>query len=150
MRDDRTIRTQVILVIRGIDHIGVATADPATVGTFMSALGLRLDSSGVAEAYGVSCEFWRYPAMAGQPAVELVAPAGPSSAVSDRLTRTGPGLYHIAFEVDGIEPELARLAASGFVAIDAVACPGARRGMRVAFMYLRRPAGILIELVEYT
>ena len=65
------------------------------------------------------------------------------------LARSGPGLYHIAFVVDDIERELERLRTHGFVAVDPQPCNGARPGMRVAFMYLRRPAGMLIELVEY-
>lgn len=135
-------------VIVGIDHIGLVTDDPAGVATFMSELGLEPVSSGVAEAYGVSCDFWRHP-RDGAPAVEVVAPVSPRSVVADQLARRGPGLYHIAFEVDGIEAELTRLRQAGFVAVDAQPCAGALAGMRVAFLYLRRPAGLLVELVEY-
>ena len=136
-------------MIKGIDHIGLATEDPAALAPFLTALGLRLDDAAVAEPYGVSCEFWSHPAAGGQPAVELVSPVRSDSAVTDRLAKLGPGLYHLAFEVDELEPELARLRAAGFVQIDATPCAGARPGMRVAFMYLRKPAATLIELVEY-
>lgn len=136
-------------MIKGIDHIGLATEDPATLAPFLTALGLCRDDAAVAESYGVSCEFWSHPAAGGQPAVELVSPVRSDSAVTDRLAKQGPGLYHLAFEVDELEPELARLRAAGFVQIDATPCAGARPGMRVAFMYLRKPAATLIELVEY-
>ncbi|HEU5269320.1 MAG TPA: VOC family protein [Jatrophihabitans sp.] len=136
-------------MIKGIDHIGLATDDPAVLAPFLTALGLRRDDAAVAEAYGVSCEFWSHSSGAGQPAVELVSPVRPDSAVAERLAKQGPGLYHLAFEVDELEPELARLRAAGFVQIDATPCAGARPGMRVAFMYLRKPAATLIELVEY-
>lgn len=136
-------------MIKGIDHIGLATDDPQALAPFLSALGLRRDDAGIAQEYGVSCEFWSHPAASGQPAVELVAPAGSESAVTERLAKQGPGLYHLAFEVDELEPELARLRAAGFVQIDANPCTGARPGMRVAFLYLRKPAATLIELVEY-
>jgi methylmalonyl-CoA/ethylmalonyl-CoA epimerase len=136
-------------VIKGIDHIGLATDDPAALEPFLTALGLRRDDAAVAEPYGVSCEFWSHPAAGGQPAVELVSPVRADSAVTDRLAKQGPGLYHLAFEVDELEPELARLRGAGFVQIDATPCAGARPGMRVAFLYLRKPAATLIELVEY-
>jgi methylmalonyl-CoA/ethylmalonyl-CoA epimerase len=124
------------------------TDDPTGVGKYISALGMHLADGGLAHDYGVACEFWQH-RDAGQPAVEVVAPVGEDSAVTDYLARKGPGLYHIAFEVDDVEHELARLSGSGFVAVDRAPCAGARAGMRVAFMYLRKPAGLLIELVQY-
>ena len=136
-------------VILGIDHIGLVTDDPGGVGTFLADLGMRETDRGVAEAYGVTCQFWRHSAGDGGPAVELVAPVTDGSAVQGHLTRTGPGLYHIAFEVDDVDAEIARLSRSGFVPVDARPRPGARPGMQVAFMYLRRPACLLIELVRY-
>jgi len=136
-------------VIKGIDHIGLATDDPAALAPFLTALGLRRDDAGIAREYAVSCEFWSHPDSQGQPAVELVSPAGAESAVTERLAKQGPGLYHLALEVDELEVELARLRAAGFVQVDASPCAGARPGMRVAFMYLRKPAATLIELVEY-
>ncbi|MFL6160591.1 MAG: VOC family protein [Jatrophihabitantaceae bacterium] len=136
-------------MIIGIDHIGLATDDPAALAQFLTALGLRRDDGAVADAYGVSCEFWSHPDSGGQPAIELVAPVRADSAVTDRLANQGPGLYHLAFQVDELAAELVRLRQAGFVQIDAAPCAGARPGMRVAFMYLRKPAATLIELVEY-
>lgn len=136
-------------MIIGIDHIGLATEDPAGLAPFLSALGLQRDDAAVAEAYGVSCEFWSHPDAGGQPAIELVSPVRTDSAVTDRLAKQGPGLYHLAFQVDELEPELDRLRRAGFVQIDASPCAGARPGMRVAFLYLRKPAATLIELVQY-
>ena len=136
-------------MILGIDHIGIATDDPTGVGSFMTMLGLQKSGSGQARAYDVSCEFWRHPAAPEGPAVEIVAPLGEGSAISGRLSDNGPGLYHIAFEVHDLEGGLARLRGEGFVALDAAPCAGALEGMRVAFMFLRRPASLIIELVEY-
>lgn len=135
-------------MIRGIDHIGLATQDAAGVGPFLSALGMHRGDAGLARDYGVTCEFWQFD-QAGQPAIETVCPSGPDSAVTRYLEKKGAGLYHVAFEVDDIELELARLRGEGFVAIDERPRAGARVGMQVAFMYLRRPADLLIELVQY-
>jgi methylmalonyl-CoA/ethylmalonyl-CoA epimerase len=105
--------------------------------------------SGVAEQYQVACEFWQPAGRAGDPAIELVSPAGAGSALDGQLARNGPGLHHIAIEVDRIEPELDRLRAAGFTLVDRAPCAGARAGMLVAFTYLARPAGLLVELVQY-
>jgi methylmalonyl-CoA/ethylmalonyl-CoA epimerase len=136
-------------VILGIDHIGVATSDPAQAAAFLDALEMSPAESGPAEDYGVACQFWRYPGQPAMPAIEIVSPTQDDSAIAGRLTRDGPGLYHIAFAVQGIEAELNRLRAASFSTVDSSPRCGAIRGMRVAFMYARRPAGLLIELVEY-
>ncbi|MFC4907211.1 VOC family protein [Actinomadura gamaensis] len=136
-------------MILGIDHIGLATDDPDGVAPFLSALGLAASDRGVAEAYGVACEFWHRPGEPAHPAVELVSPAGDDSSVAGRLADPGPGLYHLAFTVDDLEADLAKLRAQGFTAVDREPCAGARPGMRVAFLYARRPAGLLVELVQY-
>lgn len=134
-------------MILGIDHIGLATGDPARVGAFLAALGMRQQDRGLAEDYGVACEFWAY--RGSGPAVELVTPAGRPSAIDDLLARRGPGLYHLALLVDDLAGEQARLRGEGFVPVDRTPCAGARPGMRVAFLYLPRPAALLVELVEY-
>jgi methylmalonyl-CoA/ethylmalonyl-CoA epimerase len=136
-------------MILGIDHIGVATDDPSGVGAFMTTLGLQMSGSGQARDYLVSCDFWRHPMTPAGPAIEVVAPLAEGSAIAGRLAADGPGLYHLAFEVDDLEGELARLRGEGFVALDAAPCSGALEGMRVAFIFLRRPASLVIELVEY-
>jgi methylmalonyl-CoA/ethylmalonyl-CoA epimerase len=136
-------------VIKGIDHIGLATEDPDGVAMFLTALGMGKDDEGVAAGYGVACEFWSFPGTDGQPAVELVTPVREDSALSDHFTRRSPSLYHVAFEVDDLDAELTRLRGHGLVPVDAAPCAGARPGMRVAFMYVPKPAALLIELVQY-
>ncbi|MBE1533915.1 VOC family protein [Actinomadura algeriensis] len=137
-------------MILRIDHVGIAAADAEGTGAALNALGLLRTCAGPAADYGVTCDFWTVAGRAGDPAIEVVSPAGEDSAVAGVLARRGPGPYHVAFEVDDVRAELARLRELGCVAVDAEPRRGARPGMRVAFMYLRRPAGLLIELVEYT
>ncbi|WP_211786132.1 VOC family protein [Kitasatospora viridis] len=127
--------------------MGVATGDPQGAGDLLAALGLSLGESGNAETYGVSCDFWQ--AAKGGGAVELVAPLDEEAAISRRLADHGPGLYHVAFEVDDVAAELERLRGLGWVPVDREPQPGARPGMWVAFVYAKRPAGLLVELVEY-
>jgi methylmalonyl-CoA/ethylmalonyl-CoA epimerase len=133
-------------MILGVDHVGLMTNDPDAVGEFMIALGLRKSGSGVADDYGVACEFWGTPQGS---AIEVVSPVRENSSVSDMLGRSGPGLFHVAFLADDIELEFSRLRRKGFAAVDSRPCRGARPGMKVAFMYLPKPAGILVELVQY-
>ncbi|MFD4986138.1 VOC family protein [Streptomyces sp. NPDC058374] len=136
-------------MILRIDHVGLATEDPGGVAAFMTTLGLRKYDEGHADDYGVACEFWQFGGGLGNPAVEIVSPTQEPSAISGRLARQGPGLYHLAFEVDDLESETARLRGEGWTAVDATPCKGARDGMTVAFLYAPAPAGLLVELVHY-
>lgn len=140
-------------MILGIDHIGLATDDPAGAGAFMATLGMRSAGGGIAADYGVACEFWHYPGEQGQPgasaSIEIVSPAADDSAISGRLAEQGPGIYHVAFTVDDIGLEMRRLRDQGLVVVDRAPCAGARPGMQVVFLYMGRPVALLIELVQY-
>jgi methylmalonyl-CoA/ethylmalonyl-CoA epimerase len=78
-----------------------------------------------------------------------VTPVREDSALSDHFTRRSPSLFHVAFEVDDLDAELVRLRGHGLVPVDAAPCSGARPGMRVSFLYVPKPAALLIELVQY-
>jgi methylmalonyl-CoA/ethylmalonyl-CoA epimerase len=80
--------------------------------------------------------------------IELLEPTAPDSAVARFLERRGPGLHHLAYRVDNIDAELARLAAAGYELIDRNGRPGAG-GHRVAFLHPRSTGGVLVELVEH-
>lgn len=136
-------------MILRIDHIGLATPEPDALGPYLAALGLSKVDEGVAPGYGVACEFWARGWAAGEPSIELVSPAQTGSVLDRHLAHGGPGLHHIAVEVDRIEPELSRLRQAGFTPVDREPCAGARAGMTVAFTYLPKPAGLLVELVRY-
>ena len=135
-------------MILRIDHIGLATGEPGALAPFLGALGMSKVDSGTAAAYQVACEFWRS-GQDGEPLIERVSPAGAGSVLDNQLARRGPGLHHIAVEVDSVETELDRLRQAGFTPVDRTPCAGARQDMLVAFTYLPRPAGLLVELVQY-
>ncbi|MEU7114575.1 VOC family protein [Streptomyces sp. NPDC046182] len=136
-------------MILGLDHVGLATADPARAGAQLAALGLARTDHGEAAAYGVSCEFWSLPGAPASTAVELVSPTRSGSAIDGRLAGAGPGLYHLAFTVDDLAGETARLRSLGYLLLDAEPCRGARPGMSVTFLYQPEPADLLVELVHY-
>ena len=84
----------------------------------------------------------------GAACIELIAPKGSDSLVRF-LAKRGPGLHHIAFEVEGLEEAIATLKAMGMAMIDEVPRIGAR-GHKVAFVHPRAFGGVLVELVEPT
>lgn len=65
------------------------------------------------------------------------------------LDNRGPGLHHMAFEVDVIDAALADLRERGVRLIDGEARAGGM-GTRIAFLHPSAFGGVLVELVERT
>jgi methylmalonyl-CoA/ethylmalonyl-CoA epimerase len=82
----------------------------------------------------------------GDMSIELIAPRG-NEGLTRFLDKRGPGLHHVAIEVDRIDEAIALLAAMGVPLIDAQPRPGAR-GHKVAFVHPKATGGVLVELVE--
>ncbi|MEY2784237.1 MAG: hypothetical protein RL277_441 [Planctomycetota bacterium] len=84
---------------------------------------------------------------AGAQRVELVEPVGEDSPIRNFLVKRGPGIHHLAWEVENCEQAIARLKAAGVALIDEVPKPGAH-GTRIAFVHPKATGGVLMELVE--
>ena len=97
----------------------------------------RLDDQGV-EAASVRV---------GSACIELLAASEADTPVGRFLESRGPGLHHVAFEVDDVPSELARLAATGERLIDEQPRRGLN-GLRVAFVHPEATGGVLAELVD--
>jgi len=82
----------------------------------------------------------------GETSVELISPRG-NEGLERFLEKRGPGLHHIAVEVEGIETAIALLEGLGVPMIDHAPRKGAR-GHKVAFVHPKATGGVLIELVE--
>lgn len=78
--------------------------------------------------------------------IELIEPKG-NDGLAKFLEKRGPGLHHIAVEVEGIEAVLSLLESLNVPLIDKTPRIGAR-GHKVAFVHPRATGGVLVELVE--
>jgi methylmalonyl-CoA/ethylmalonyl-CoA epimerase len=127
-----------------IDHIGVAVEQlEPTLELYSERLGLRVAHREVVAAQGVEAVLLDV----GENHVELLAPLGPDTPVGKFLTRKGPGLHHVAYQVGDIDATLAALKQAGLELIDEQPRAGIR-GSRVAFMNPRAMQGVLTEIVE--
>ncbi len=84
---------------------------------------------------------------AGTGFVEMVSPIVEEGGLARYLDSRGESVHHVAYRVDDIRAELARLADEGFELID----PEPRRGAHdwlVAFVHPRSCHGVLTELVQ--
>lgn len=126
-----------------IDHVGVAVHDLDAGTAPWRMLGLPEVEDETLPEQGVRIRLLR----SGAGLIELVAPLDAASPLTRFLARRGPGLHHVAFRVDDVARELARLQREGAEAIEPAPRPG-RGGSRVAFLHPRTTGGVLIELVQ--
>jgi methylmalonyl-CoA/ethylmalonyl-CoA epimerase len=129
---------------RGIHHVGVAVADlDQAVELYRRLFGADVEHRETVADQGVEAASLRI----GTDRVELLASLGPDTPVGKFLARRGPGMHHLAFEVDDVAAELERLAGAGTVLIDSRPRHGLF-GLEVAFVHPEATGGVLAELVE--
>lgn len=127
-----------------IDHIGIATRGVDEAAIFWAnALGLT-----VAETEEVADQKVRVAMLAvGESRIELLEGTSPDSPISKFIEKRGPGIHHLAVNVDDIHATLARLKKNGVRLIDAEPRIGAG-GCLVAFVHPSSTGGVLLELVQ--
>jgi methylmalonyl-CoA/ethylmalonyl-CoA epimerase len=127
----------------GIHHVGVAVADlDEAVATWARLFGAELENRETLSDQGVESAVMRV----GDGRIELLASLAPDTPVGKFLERRGPGMHHVAFEVDDIADELERLAAAGAELIDERPRAGIM-GHEIAFVHPHATDGVLTELV---
>jgi methylmalonyl-CoA/ethylmalonyl-CoA epimerase len=131
-------------VFARIDHIGVAVAEiePA-LELYRESFQLDLAHREVVQEQGVEAVLLDV----GENHVELLAPLGEETPVGKFLAKNGPGLHHVAYQVDDIDRTLDALRAAGLRLIDEQPRIGIR-GSRVAFVHPRSTGGVLTEIVQ--
>jgi methylmalonyl-CoA/ethylmalonyl-CoA epimerase len=128
---------------RQIHHVGFAVPDlDAAVDTYRELFGAELEHRAHVEDQGVEAAAVRV----GASRVELVEPLGDDTPVGRFLARRGPGMHHVAYHVDDVRAELARLSAAGVHLIDTQPHTGLF-GLQVAFVHPDAVYGVLTELV---
>jgi methylmalonyl-CoA epimerase len=129
---------------RGIHHVGVAVADlDEAVRTFERLFGGTLEHRARVQDQGVEAASIRL----GDSRVELLAALGDETPVGKFLAKRGPGMHHVAYEVDDVRSALADLAEQGAELIDAEPREGLF-GLEVAFVHPESIHGVLSEVVS--
>lgn len=129
---------------RAIHHVGVAVEDlDAAVATYERLFGGRLEHRERVEEQGVEAASLRL----GESRVELLAALGDDTPVGRFLAKRGPGMHHVAYEVDDVATALAELAGQGVELIDTTPRRG-MFGLQVAFVHPESVQGVLSEVVS--
>ena len=131
-------------MLAGVHHLGIAVEDlDAAIANHRALFGAELEHRETMPEQGVEAASLRV----GGSRIELLQALGPDTPVGKFLARRGPGMHHVAFQVDDIAAELARLAQTGVRLVDEVPRRGLF-GLQVAFVHPESTGGVLAELVS--
>lgn len=130
--------------MRKIEHIGIAVNDLNTSNlVFEKLFGAAPYKLEEVESEGVMTSFFNV----GPNKIELLAATNPDSPIAKFISKKGEGIHHIAFDVEDIVSEIARLKLEGFVVLNEIPKKGADNKL-VAFLHPKSTNGVLIELCQ--
>lgn len=128
-------------MIKQIEHIGIAVKDiDSAEKIYEKLLGVSSYKREEVDSENVLTSFFKK----GQK-IELLASTTEDGVISRYIKKRGEGIHHIAFEVDDIEAEMARLQKEGFALINDKPKKGADNKW-VCFIHPKSSNGVLIEL----
>jgi methylmalonyl-CoA/ethylmalonyl-CoA epimerase len=130
--------------MRKIEHIGIAVKNLAASNTlFEQLLGHPPYKEETVASEGVKTSFFKN----GPNKIELLEATNPDSPIAKFIEKKGEGIHHIAFDVEDIVVEIARLKKEGFIVLNEIPKKGADNKL-VAFLHPKSTNGVLIELCQ--
>lgn len=131
-----------------IDHVGIAVRDlDEAMAFYAENFGMRCVHQETNQEQGVREAMLAVGPDATGPRLQLLAPAGPDSAIAKFLDRSGPGLQQLAYTVRDVEATSAALRARGLRLLYETPKRGTA-GSRINFVHPKDAGGVLVELVE--
>ena len=130
--------------MKKIEHIGIAVSNLKESNLLFEALlGTSNYKTEKITSEGVITSFFDL----GTHKIELLQATDSNSPIAKFIDKRGEGVHHIAFEVEDIEAELARLKTKGFELIHEIPKIGADN-KRIAFLHPKTTNGVLVELCQ--
>lgn len=131
-------------MIKKIEHIGIAVKDiKKSNELFAKLFGQGHYKIEDVKSEGVSTSFF----MLGETKVELLQATDENSAITKFISKKGEGVHHIAYAVDDINEEMARLREEGFELLSEEPKQGADNKL-ICFLHPRSTNGVLVELCQ--
>ncbi len=130
--------------MKKIEHLGIAVKNlEESNALFARLFGTPHYKTEEVASEGVKTSFFK----AGPNKLELLEATHPDSPIAKFIEKKGEGIHHIAFDVEDIRAEIARLKAEGFTVLNEEPKMGADNKW-VAFLHPKTTNGVLIELCQ--
>jgi methylmalonyl-CoA epimerase len=127
-----------------VHHVGLAVEDlDGALDTYERLFGARLEHRTRVDEQGVEAASIRV----GESRLELLGSLGEDTPVGRFLAKRGPGMHHVAYEVEDIRTVLEQLSEAGAELIDETPRRG-MFGLEVAFVHPDSVHGVLSEVVS--
>lgn len=131
-------------MMKKIEHIGIAVKDiKASNDLYAKLFNEAPYKQEEVQSENVITSFFRV----GPNKIELLQATSEDSAIHSFIEKKGEGIHHIAFGVEDIVAETARLEAEGFKPLMAAPKKGADNKL-VMFFHPKTTGGVLIELCQ--
>mgnify|MGYP000359364473 FL=1 len=131
-------------MIKKIEHLGIAVKSlDEAIPLYERLLQTTCYKTESVSSEGVNTAFFQI----GEAKIELLEASNQNSPIAKFLAKRGEGFHHVAFEVDDIEEELARLQKLDFILLHLSPKEGADN-KRIAFLHPKSTKGMLIELCQ--
>ena len=129
--------------MKRIEHIGIAVQDLAEAEkVFEDILGHPPFKRERVDSEAVEVSFFE----TGESKVELLATTEPEGPIGQHIQKRGPGLHHLAFHVDDLHEEIARLETMGYKIIGGP--KSGADGKIIAFLHPSDTVKVLVELCD--
>ena len=127
-----------------IDHIGIAVKNLEEANSlFEEILGEAHYKTEEIDREKVITSFFR----AGESKIELLESTDEEGPIARFLEKRGPGIHHIAFDVEDIEERIAYFENKGYRLLNNEPKKGADNKL-IAFLHPKDTSGVLIELCQ--
>ncbi len=127
-----------------VEHIGIAVNSIKDADKlFSELLGIEPYKLEKVESEHVTTSFFQL----GESKIELLEADHEDSAISKFIKKRGEGIHHIAFEVDDIHAEMARLRELGYRLLNENPKKGADNKL-ICFVHPKDCSGVLVELCQ--
>jgi methylmalonyl-CoA/ethylmalonyl-CoA epimerase len=130
--------------MKKLEHIGIAVKNlDKSNQLFARLLGSQPYKTETVTEEGVRTSFFEVSGVK----IELLEAVRADSPVAKFIEKRGEGIHHLAFEVDDMKKEVAKLIEKDFHFINDEPRPGADNKM-ICFLHPKATNGVLIELCE--
>lgn len=128
-----------------LEHVGIAVADLKEANELFTKLfGKDPYKEEDVASENVTTSFFQL----GESKIELVGSnSSEENAISKYISKKGPGIHHLAFEVDDIHASMAEMKEKGFDLLSDSPKRGADNKL-ICFLHPRTTNGVLVELCQ--